>query len=358
MLWFDHKWELWLLLLIKTEEADNIDDPEVWCNPMRTKWERRSSRTSRAFLCKIGYNLGECQIQKRKGQRSTTAKWFMNSTITRFVSSSIRGYVWFNGWFAVLFCQRRRALTMFSLVFPLQGRLHRVKDYEQLAGAKLFERYELEFFHTFHNWIKTIILFLTCWFVVVHSYSLFEHCPRAKTLFGYPHDITTKELLSSKRFVMHGAYLIQMLDSALDLYVLFLVVLLHGIRLMTFPFPDTHVSFLTFFFDRLGPDVELLTEIMSNLGTKHVRYGVTVDMFPFMGISLIETLEEILGSSVMNEAAKEAWLETFADLTEDMIKVMTKRTPWQLLPLLHTVRKSTSVQTMIHNCVTLHTYNQ
>jgi hemoglobin-like flavoprotein len=88
--------------------------------------------------------------------------------------------------------------------------------------------------------------------------------------------------------------------------------------MLFFPFDDF------FFIDRLGPDVELLTEIMLDLGTKHIRYGVTADMFPFMGVSLIETLEEILGSTVMNEAAKEAWIETYADITEDMIKIIKK----------------------------------
>jgi hypothetical protein len=39
---------------------------------------------------------------------------------------------------------------------------------------------------------------------------------------------------------MHAAYLIQMIDTALNM---------------------------------LGPDIELLTEIMTELGIKHVRYG-------------------------------------------------------------------------------------
>jgi hypothetical protein len=61
-------------------------------------------------------------------------------------------------------------------------------------------------------------------------------------LFGFPIDIdpTSPEVLTSKRFIMHAAYLIQMIDTALNM---------------------------------LGPDIELLTEIMTELGIKHVRYG-------------------------------------------------------------------------------------
>jgi hypothetical protein len=56
--------------------------------------------------------------------------------------------------------------------------------------------------------------------------------------------------MKSKRFIMHAAYLVQMLDTVLNM---------------------------------LGPDIELLTEIMLDLGAKHLRYGVKPDMFPRMG---------------------------------------------------------------------------
>jgi hypothetical protein len=88
--------------------------------------------------------------------------------------------------------------------------------------------------------------------------SLFDVCPETKVLFGYPIgiDVKSPELLKSKRFLNHASYMIQMLDSALGM---------------------------------LGPDIELLTEIMYELGVKHVRYGVTPKMFPIMGDCLIGT---------------------------------------------------------------------
>lgn len=125
--------------------------------------------------------------------------------------------------------------------------------------------------------------------------SLFEKCPQAKVLFGFPIDIdpNAPELLTSKRFIMHAAYLVQMLDTALNM---------------------------------LGPDIELLTEIMTELGTKHVRYGVKPEMFPIMGDALMHTLETTLKAD-FTEPVKEAWLQTYSALSQDMIRAQVKAKP-------------------------------
>lgn len=86
---------------------------------------------------------------------------------------------------------------------------------------------------------------------------------------------------------MHAAYLIQMLDTALDM---------------------------------LGPDIELLTEIMTELGEKHVRYGVKPEMFPIMGDALLHTLEASLDDKEFSSTVREAWVETYAALSQDMIR--------------------------------------
>jgi methyl-accepting chemotaxis protein len=85
---------------------------------------------------------------------------------------------------------------------------------------------------------------------------------------------------------MHAAYLIQMIDTALNM---------------------------------LGPDIELLTEIMHELGLKHVRYGVKPEMFPIMGEALIHTLETTLKDD-FTEPVKEAWVEIYSALSQDMIR--------------------------------------
>ena len=122
---------------------------------------------------------------------------------------------------------------------------------------------------------------------------LFKDCPQAKPLFGFPIDIdpTSKELLTSRRFKMHAVYMIQMLDTALNM---------------------------------LGPDIELLTEIMQELGVKHVRYGVRPDMFPKMGDALIATLEQTLGDD-FSDAVRDAWKETYAELSQDMVRAQISK---------------------------------
>lgn len=49
--------------------------------------------------------------------------------------------------------------------------------------------------------------------------SLFKKSPQTKVLFGFPIDVDTDsyELLNSKRFGMHAAYLVEMLDTALNM---------------------------------------------------------------------------------------------------------------------------------------------
>ena len=89
---------------------------------------------------------------------------------------------------------------------------------------------------------------------------------------------------------MHAAYLIQMIDTALNM---------------------------------LGPDIELLTEIMTELGIKHVRYGVKPEMFPIMGDALLHTLEKTLKSD-FTEPVKEAWIEVYSALSQDMIRAQVK----------------------------------
>jgi len=70
--------------------------------------------------------------------------------------------------------------------------------------------------------------------------------------------------------------------------------------------------------DMLGPDIELLTEMMSELGAKHVRYGVRTEMYGMMGDALIESLKELLGEEKINPKVERAWHETFDALVEDM----------------------------------------
>lgn len=139
--------------------------------------------------------------------------------------------------------------------------LRRTKDYETVAGTQLFKY-------------------------------LFTKAPNTKPLFGFQIDADPEsdELFKSKRFNMHAAYMIQMLDTSVNM---------------------------------LGPDIELLTEIMMELGEKHVRYGVKPEMFPAMGEALLFTLQKQLGDQ-FTTAMEDSWKETYNTLTQDMIRAQAK----------------------------------
>ena len=100
-------------------------------------------------------------------------------------------------------------------------------------------------------------------------------------------DPKSSDVLNNPRFKKHAAYFIQMIDKALSM---------------------------------LGPDIEILTEILMELGEKHVRYGVKPEYFPSMGRALIETMEEELGKEEFNDDVKADWVEVYGALSYDMIR--------------------------------------
>ena len=119
--------------------------------------------------------------------------------------------------------------------------------------------------------------------------SLFTKCPKIKTLFGFPLDLDPgyQTLHKSRRFMTHARYMISMLDKALNL---------------------------------LGPDAELLEEIMSDLGKKHVQFGIEDESYyEYMGESLFRALGELLGDEFTPEV-KQSWTVVYGELTRAMIK--------------------------------------
>jgi hemoglobin-like flavoprotein len=117
--------------------------------------------------------------------------------------------------------------------------------------------------------------------------------PEAKVIFGFGKDTNpaSEELQKSRRFVKHAQYFIQMIDKALGM---------------------------------LGPDIELLTEILLELGKKHVDYGVKPEYFPSMGRALIHSVQSVLGNDAFTEDVKDAWVEVYGALSYDMIRAQKK----------------------------------
>jgi methyl-accepting chemotaxis protein len=106
-------------------------------------------------------------------------------------------------------------------------------------------------------------------------------------IFGFNENTKIEDLDKIEKFSKHAKYFIQMIDKALGM---------------------------------LGPDIELLTEILMDLGIKHVRYGVKPEYFPSMGRSLIYTVESLLDSDDFSRDVKDAWVEVYGALSYDMIR--------------------------------------
>jgi hemoglobin-like flavoprotein len=120
-----------------------------------------------------------------------------------------------------------------------------------------------------------------------HYFRFFALEPEAKSIFGFRDNQSDDQLIKSRRFLKHAAYFIQMIDKALGM---------------------------------LGPDIELLTEILLELGKKHVVYGVKPEYFPSMGRALIFAVQSVLGQDAFPAEIKDSWVEVYGALSYDMIR--------------------------------------
>lgn len=69
----------------------------------------------------------------------------------------------------------------------------------------------------------------------------------------------------------------------------------------------------------LGPDDELLTEVLYDLGKRHVRYGVEPFMYKVMEGALMYALEKHLEPNHFTKHVKEAWQQVYRGLAGDMV---------------------------------------
>jgi hypothetical protein len=134
--------------------------------------------------------------------------------------------------------------TTVSNVIDSWEQVRRTDNYEEVVGTKLFVKYVLlRLIHL--SFFSSLCLFL---YLIAHSFPASQHDrffalePEAKSIFGFRDNQSEEQLIKSRRFLKHASYFIQMIDKALGM---------------------------------LGPDIELLTEILLELGKKHVVYGGT-----------------------------------------------------------------------------------
>eukprot|EP00339_Tiarina_fusa_P021707 CAMPEP_0117047462 /NCGR_PEP_ID=MMETSP0472-20121206/32804_1 /TAXON_ID=693140 ORGANISM="Tiarina fusus, Strain LIS" /NCGR_SAMPLE_ID=MMETSP0472 /ASSEMBLY_ACC=CAM_ASM_000603 /LENGTH=651 /DNA_ID=CAMNT_0004760179 /DNA_START=106 /DNA_END=2061 /DNA_ORIENTATION=- len=120
---------------------------------------------------------------------------------------------------------------------------------------------------------------------------LFEKCPEAKPLFGFAITVNPRgtNLLKSTRFARHAKFLIRMVDKTVDML---------GAETTS---------------DEEHGRGKRLTDILTELGRKHVAYGVKPEFFPFMTESLLLMLKETIGNP-----HEDAWNDVFEFLINNM----------------------------------------
>eukprot|EP00934_Nitzschia_sp_Nitz4_P003181 Nitzschia sp. Nitz4//scaffold5_size260463//32982//33533//NITZ4_000944-RA/size260463-augustus-gene-0.0-mRNA-1//1//CDS//3329555226//3171//frame0 len=138
--------------------------------------------------------------------------------------------------------------------------MRRIDNYRVDAGVELFRRY-------------------------------FALEPRAAAVFAFGKDAKfDDEFYKSPRLRRHAAHYMDMVDRAVNL---------------------------------LGPDFELLTDIMMDLGAQHYKFGVEPSFYPPMGQALLLVMHKFLGDHFTQEM-KDSWLEVYQALALDMIRAKSR----------------------------------
>ena len=118
---------------------------------------------------------------------------------------------------------------------------------------------------------------------------IFRVEPETKAVFGFrpTQDVENHPMLRMGVLV-HGMSLVKMLDSVLAL---------------------------------LGPDIEMLEEILGQLGQRHQKHGVKKEYFPLLGDAIRETLSSIIGDK-FTDSDDAAWKEVFGELAAEIVNGM------------------------------------
>jgi len=104
-------------------------------------------------------------------------------------------------------------------------------------------------------------------------------------VFGFKCDGKV-DFSKSEMFIMHAKKFVTMLDSAVDM---------------------------------LGPNLDMLTDILTELGQKHaIKYLVKPEYFPPMGIALLESLQEVDKEFTLD--IQKSWRVVYTAISADMIK--------------------------------------
>ena len=143
---------------------------------------------------------------------------------------------------------------------------------------------------------------LTCWEKANQKYScreeigsailqeLFEIEPETKLVFGFqPNQTNSKGNTMLRMGLMtHGLRIVHMIDQILDL---------------------------------MGPDMDVLNEILQEQARRHQKHGVKKEHFAHMGTAIRGALSKILdGDNVYTAEVDKSWKEMFDILTATIVQ--------------------------------------
>jgi methyl-accepting chemotaxis protein len=79
----------------------------------------------------------------------------------------------------------------------------------------------------------------------------------------------------------------------------------------------------------LGSDIELLTDILVDLGLTHEHYGVKPEYSPRMGRALMYAVGDSLGEEY-TQPTRDAWVEVYGAMSYDMIRAQKMKVSVEL----------------------------
>mmetsp|Transcript_24326 Transcript_24326/g.67411 ORF Transcript_24326/g.67411 Transcript_24326/m.67411 type:complete len:146 (-) Transcript_24326:1366-1803(-) len=88
---------------------------------------------------------------------------------------------------------------------------------------------------------------------------------------------------------------------------------------------DIHAKQFVKFFDSifvlLGPDTDLVEDVLKQVGERHRVMGVKPSFFPFMGDALVHALEQF-SNQPMSPEQKDAWFQVYEAISSEIIKAI------------------------------------
>jgi len=100
-------------------------------------------------------------------------------------------------------------------------------------------------------------------------------------------------------------------------------ILIHGLGI---------VHMLDAIFSALGPDLEILQVVVSELGAKHCKLGMSPDHFLLLCRALLQVLEDTMGDE-WGQGLRSAWFQVIRVISFEIARSMQKRLASVFLPI-------------------------